>query len=69
MSKEGGAAMSATGLIRGIARVDSEGKILIPKNILTAAELRERDIVELRLTRSGKTRKLTISKCSSSRKT
>lgn len=57
--------MSATGLIRGIARIDSEGKILIPKNILTAAKLREEDVVEFRLARSGKERKLTISKCRS----
>ena len=54
--------MSSTGLIRGIARVDSEGRIPLPKNILTAAELREEDVVELRLARSGRAMKLTISK-------
>jgi hypothetical protein len=60
--KEGGVAVSSTGLIRGIARIDSEGRIAIPKNILTAAELRGKDVVELRLVRSGKAMKLTISK-------
>jgi bifunctional DNA-binding transcriptional regulator/antitoxin component of YhaV-PrlF toxin-antitoxin module len=62
MPKEGGMAVSSTGLIRGIARVDSEGRIPIPKNILTAAELREEDAVELRLARSGRAMKLMISK-------
>jgi bifunctional DNA-binding transcriptional regulator/antitoxin component of YhaV-PrlF toxin-antitoxin module len=51
-----------TGLIRGIAKIDSEGKIPIPKNILAVAELRGKDVVKLRLARSGRAMKLTISK-------
>ena len=37
------------GLMRGIARVDSKGKIVIPINILKAMNLKEENAIELRI--------------------
>ena len=50
-----------SGLVRGFARVDSEGKIEIPRNLLIAMGLKEEDLVELKLAGSG-AKKITISK-------
>ena len=54
--------MSAGSLIRAFAQVDSEGRIALPRNILIAMDMKEKDIVELRVIRSGKANKVTISK-------
>jgi len=54
--------MSAGSLIRVVAQVDSEGRIALPRNILIAMDMKEKDIVELRVIRSGKANKVTISK-------
>lgn len=54
--------MSAGSLIRVVAQVDSEGRIALPRNILIAMDMKEKDIVELRVIRSVKANKVTISK-------
>jgi len=54
--------MNASNLIRGFARVDSEGKIAIPRNLRIAMGLKEQDLVELKLSGASKAKKATISK-------
>jgi bifunctional DNA-binding transcriptional regulator/antitoxin component of YhaV-PrlF toxin-antitoxin module len=54
--------MITSSLLKGIARVDSDGKIEIPKNMLGAMDLKEKSIVELKIIRSGKTTKIMVSK-------
>lgn len=54
--------MRLSSLIRGFSRLDSEGKIALPKNILIAMDLKEKDIVELKIVTTGKAKKVTISK-------
>lgn len=51
-----------SGLVRGFAQLDSEGKIEIPRNILVAMGLKEKESVELKIVGSGKAKKVTISK-------
>jgi bifunctional DNA-binding transcriptional regulator/antitoxin component of YhaV-PrlF toxin-antitoxin module len=51
-----------TSSLRGIARVDSGGKIEIPKNILKVMDLKEKDIVELKIVGSGRTARIIMSK-------
>jgi len=54
--------MIPNSLVKGIARIDSGGRIAIPKNMLTAMGLKEKDIVELKIVGSSKTKKITVSK-------
>lgn len=54
--------MLTSSLIRGFAKVDSEGKIVIPRNILLAMDLKEKDTVELKIVGASKAKKVTISK-------
>ena len=49
------------GLMRGIAKVDSDGKIVIPVNILKAMNLKKENVIELRFV-GGKEKKLVLSK-------
>lgn len=54
--------MLASSLIRGFAKVDSEGKIALPKNLRIAMGLKDKDLVELKLTGASKAKKIIISK-------
>jgi len=54
--------MRTSSLVRGFAEVDSEGKIALPRNVLTAMGLKEKDAVELKITCVGKARKIVVSK-------
>jgi len=54
--------MRTSSLIRGFAQVDSEGKIALPRNILMATGLKEKDAVESKITGPSKARKIVISK-------
>ena len=51
-----------TSSLRGIARVDSGGKIEIPKNILKVMDLKEKGIVELKIVGSGRAARIIMSK-------
>lgn len=51
-----------SGLVRGFARVDSGGKIEIPRNLLIAMGLKAEDLVELKIVASSDAKKITISK-------
>jgi len=57
-----GEAMNASNLIRGFARVDSEGKIALPRNLRIAMGLKEKDLVELKLSGASKAKKVIMSK-------
>jgi len=54
--------MLTSSLIRGFARVDSDGKIELPQNLRRAMGLNEKDLVELKLTGASRAKKITISK-------
>jgi len=54
--------MLTSSLIRGFAEVDSEGKIVLPKNLRIAMDLSEKDLVELKLAGASKAKKIVISK-------
>jgi bifunctional DNA-binding transcriptional regulator/antitoxin component of YhaV-PrlF toxin-antitoxin module len=54
--------MITSSLLRGIAKVDSGGKIEIPRNILKAMDLKGESIVELKIAGSGRTMKIIMSK-------
>lgn len=60
--------MITSNLLKGIAMVDPGGKIEIPRNILKAMKLEEKNIVELKVTRSGSATKIIVSKLSRSLK-
>ena len=61
-SERGSTSMRTSSLIRGLAQVDSEGKIALPRNILMATDLKEKDAVELKIIGASKARKIVISK-------
>jgi bifunctional DNA-binding transcriptional regulator/antitoxin component of YhaV-PrlF toxin-antitoxin module len=48
-------------LVRGLARVDSKGNIIVPAGIMKAMELKNESVVELRFI-GGKEKKLILSK-------
>ncbi len=50
-----------TSPMRGIAKVDSNGKISVPDNILRAMNLEKENLIELRFI-GGKGKKLVLSK-------
>ena len=54
--------MLTSSLIRGFAKVDSEGKIALPKNLRIAMDLNEKDLVELKLAGASKAKEIVISK-------
>jgi len=54
--------MITSGLLKGIVKVDSDGKIEIPKNMLGMMDLKEKSIVELKIIRSGRTARIMVSK-------
>ncbi len=54
--------MLTSSLIRGFAKVDSEGKIALPRNLRVAMDLKEKDLVELKLAGASKAKKIVISK-------
>jgi len=54
--------MLTNGLIRAVAQVDSAGKIILPKNILRAMDLKEKDVLELKVVRSSKVSRIIMSK-------
>ena len=54
--------MRTSSLVRGFAHVDSEGKIALPRNILIATDLKERDTVELKIAGTSKAKKIMVSK-------
>lgn len=47
-------------LIRGFSKVDSEGRIIIPKNIRRGAELHDGQLVEIKLQGPGLSHFITI---------
>jgi bifunctional DNA-binding transcriptional regulator/antitoxin component of YhaV-PrlF toxin-antitoxin module len=49
-------------LVRTFARLDAEGKIKLPRNILVALGLKEHDVVELKVTGPGKAQQVIVSK-------
>lgn len=60
--------MVTRSLIRALSVLDSDGKLMLPRNILTAMNLKEKDVVELKLVGSSiKTKKMVISKCQKAR--
>jgi len=61
-SKERDKTMLTSSLVRGFANVDSVGKIALPRNILIAMDLKEKDIVELKITGPSKARRIVVSK-------
>jgi len=54
--------MLTSSLIRGFAKVDSEGKIALPRNMRIAMGLKEKDTVELKLAGASKAKKIVVSK-------
>lgn len=60
--ERGGETMLTSSLIRAFAYVDSKGKIALPRNLLLALDLKEKDAVELKLVGTGKAKKATLSK-------
>ncbi len=54
-------------LMRAFARVDKEGKIPIPKNIQRKADLKEGQLVEIKLAGTNRAQFITISKRQSAR--
>jgi len=55
------------GLIRGFAKVDKEGKIPIPGNIRRETELREGQLVEIKVSGPNRAQFITIHKRQSPR--
>lgn len=49
-------------LVKGLVRVDREGKIGLPRSVRVAMDLKEKDVVELKLMGSGRLQKLVLSK-------
>ena len=54
-------------LMRAFSKVDKEGKIQLPGNIRRAAELKEGQLVELKITGASKKKNILISASSSAR--
>ncbi|MBT9140868.1 MAG: hypothetical protein DDT30_01452 [Dehalococcoidia bacterium] len=48
-------------LVRAFSKVDEQGKIAIPANILTQAKLKPGQVVEIKLTGAGKAKTLVVS--------
>jgi len=48
-------------LVRAFSKVDEQGRIPIPANILTQAKLKSGQLVEIKLTGAGKAKNLIIS--------
>ena len=59
--------MLTSSLIKGFAEVDSEGKLTLPRNLRVAMDLKEKDLVELKLVGTSKAKKIVISKRRDSR--
>ena len=59
---ERNSAMQIPNLVRRFARVDSEGRITLPRDMMEAMELKEEDVVDARILGSGKAKKMIISK-------
>jgi bifunctional DNA-binding transcriptional regulator/antitoxin component of YhaV-PrlF toxin-antitoxin module len=49
-------------LVRTFVRLDAEGKIKLPRNILVALGLQEQDVVELKVMGPGKAQRVIVSK-------
>ena len=54
--------MQIPNLVRRFARVDSAGRITLPRDMMEAMELKEEDVVDARILGSGKAKKMIISK-------
>jgi len=54
-------------LMRAFSKVDKDGKIKLPNNIQQAAQLKEGQLVELKITGASKKKNILISVSSSTR--
>lgn len=53
---------STSTLIKSFARVDSKGRVLLPGNIRRALEIKENQLLELKIIGTSRNRNLLISK-------